>query len=62
MKLFCKKYRFPQGEKMLNVDEQRIKMLSTNLSVYETEAIQCQLTFQNETTILDVKLINRYCN
>jgi hypothetical protein len=47
---------------MLNVDEQRIKMLSTNLSVYETEAIQCQLTFQNETTILDVKLINLYCN
>jgi hypothetical protein len=39
---------------MNNVDEQRIEMLRTNLSVYETETIQCQLTLQNKTIILNV--------
>lgn len=29
-------------------------MLRTNLSVYEVEGIQCQLTFQKKTVTLDV--------
>lgn len=42
---------------MNNVDEHRIEMLRANLSVYETEAIQCQLTLQNKTIVLNVKLL-----
>ncbi|CAF1632161.1 unnamed protein product, partial [Rotaria sordida] len=42
-----------RGEKMENLDEKRIEILRTNLSVYEVDNIQCQLTFQKKTITLD---------
>lgn len=45
---------FFQGEKMENLDEKHVEMLRTNLSVYEVDGIQCQLTFQKKTITLDV--------
>ena len=39
---------------MENVDEKHIEMLRTNLSVYEVDGIQCQLTFEKKTITLDV--------
>ncbi|CAF1417698.1 unnamed protein product [Adineta steineri] len=42
-----------RGEKMDNLDEKHIDMLRTNLSVYEVDGIQCQLTFQKKTITLE---------
>jgi hypothetical protein len=39
---------------MENLDEKHVDMLRTSLSVYEVDGIQCQLTFQKKTIILDV--------
>jgi hypothetical protein len=39
---------------MDNLDDKHIDMLRTNLSVYEVDGIQCQLTFQKKTMTLDV--------
>jgi hypothetical protein len=40
---------------MENIDENRIQLLRTKFSVYESEGIQCQLTFQNKTITLNVR-------
>lgn len=40
---------------MENLDEKHVDMLRTNLSVYEVEGIQCQLTFQKKTVTLEVR-------
>ncbi|CAF1418983.1 unnamed protein product, partial [Adineta ricciae] len=42
-----------RGEKMENLDEKHVDMLRMNLSVYEVDGIQCQLTFQKKTITLD---------
>jgi hypothetical protein len=42
---------------MNNVNENRIEILRKNLSVYEAEGIQCQLTLQKKTIVLNVKLL-----
>ncbi|CAF4160668.1 unnamed protein product, partial [Rotaria sordida] len=42
-----------RGEKMENLDGKHVDMLRTNLSVYEVDGIQCQLTFQKKTITLD---------
>ncbi|CAF4077045.1 unnamed protein product, partial [Rotaria sordida] len=42
-----------RGEKMENLHEKHVEMLRTNLSVYEVDSIQCQLTFQKTTITLD---------
>ncbi|CAF3997273.1 unnamed protein product [Rotaria sp. Silwood2] len=42
-----------RGEKMENLDEKHVDMLRTNLSVYEVDGIQCQLTFEKKTITLD---------
>ena len=39
---------------MENLDEKHVDMLRANLSVYEVEGIQCQLTFQKKTVTLEV--------
>ena len=39
---------------MENLDEKHVDMLRTNLSVYEVDGIQCQLTFEKKTITLDV--------
>ena len=39
---------------MESLDEKHIEMLRTNLSVYEVDSIQCQLTFEKKTITLDV--------
>jgi hypothetical protein len=39
---------------MDNLDEKHVDMLRTNLSVYEVDGIQCQLTFEKKTMTLDV--------
>ena len=44
-----------QGEKMENLDEKNVEMLRRNLAVYEVDGIQCQLTFEKRTIVLDVK-------
>jgi hypothetical protein len=40
---------------MANVDGHRVELLRTDLSVFETEAIECQLIFQNKSHPQDVK-------
>ncbi|CAF1073633.1 unnamed protein product [Rotaria sordida] len=42
-----------RGERMDNIDEKGIELLRTKFFVYETEGIQCQLTFQNRTVTLN---------
>ncbi|CAF1437007.1 unnamed protein product, partial [Rotaria sordida] len=42
-----------RGETLENIDEKRFQLLKTNLSVYESEQIQCQITFQNKTITLN---------
>ncbi|CAF3497440.1 unnamed protein product [Adineta steineri] len=42
-----------RGETMENIDEKRIELLRKKFLVYESEAIQCQLTFQNKTITLN---------
>lgn len=41
---------------MKNLDEKRIELLRKKFSTYESEGIQCQLTFQNRTITLSVKI------
>jgi hypothetical protein len=43
---------------MDNLDEKHVDLLRTNLSVYEVDGIQCQLTFQKQTITLEVKSIH----
>ncbi|CAF4300671.1 unnamed protein product [Rotaria sp. Silwood2] len=42
-----------RGERLDNIDEKSIELLRTKFFVYETEGIQCQLTFQNRTITLN---------
>ncbi|CAF1463258.1 unnamed protein product [Adineta ricciae] len=42
-----------RGEQMEDIDAKRIELLRTKLHVYESEGIQCQLTFDNRTTTLN---------
>jgi len=42
---------------MNDANEQQIEMLGTNLTVYETSAIQCKLTSEDKTLVFDVKLL-----
>jgi hypothetical protein len=39
---------------MENIDEKRLELLRNQLSVYESEGIQCQLIFENRRTTLNV--------
>ncbi|CAF4923582.1 unnamed protein product, partial [Rotaria sp. Silwood1] len=41
------------GERLENINEKHIELLRTKFFVYETEEIQCQLTFQNRTITLN---------
>ncbi|CAF1441263.1 unnamed protein product [Rotaria sordida] len=38
---------------MENLDDKHVDMLQRNLSAYEVDGIQCQLTFQKKTITLD---------
>ncbi|CAF1656449.1 unnamed protein product, partial [Adineta ricciae] len=42
-----------RGERIENLDEKRIELLRNHFNVYESEGIQCQLTFQNKTISLN---------
>ena len=46
---------FFKGEKMDNLDEKHLNMLRNHLSVYEVDSIQCQLMFEKQTIVLDVR-------
>ena len=40
---------------MDNLDEKHLDMLRSNLSVFEVDGIQCQLTFERKTMTLEVR-------
>ncbi|CAF1439050.1 unnamed protein product [Adineta steineri] len=42
-----------RGEYLENIDEKRLDLLRKNFSVYESEGIQCEITFQYRTITLD---------
>ena len=44
-----------RGERMDNLDEKHLDMLRSNLSVFEVDGIQCQLTFEKKTMTLEVR-------
>lgn len=44
-----------QGEKMENLDDKNVEMLRNQLFVFEVEGIQCQLTFEKRTIVLEVR-------
>ncbi len=47
-----------QDKPIANLNEEHLRLLSTNLSVREVKNITCRLTFQNKAIILDVKPSN----
>ncbi|CAF1590939.1 unnamed protein product, partial [Adineta steineri] len=42
-----------RGDYLENIDEKRLDLLRKNLFVYESEGIQCEITFQDRTIKLD---------
>ncbi|UJR19550.1 hypothetical protein I4U23_022680 [Adineta vaga] len=42
-----------RGEYLENIDENRLNLLRKHLSIYESEGIQCEITFQSRTMTLD---------
>ncbi|CAF1549296.1 unnamed protein product [Adineta ricciae] len=42
-----------RGEYLENIDEKRLDLLRKHLSVYESEGIQCKITFERRTIVLD---------
>ena len=43
---------------MDNLDDKHLDMLRSNLSVYEVDGIQCQLTFEKKTMTLEVSIFD----
>ena len=46
-----------RGEILENIDEKRFQLLKNSFSVYESEGIICQITFENRKIRLNVNFI-----